>query len=169
MPQQGSQQWMWDASNLSLGRKKAQPLPHFVPGTSRAPLGRRRPPFRHKLNSEAKRKQKQRWKSKAAKKVLTSQLQVARKRLRRHVLCPNRAEIERRDRTEEERPIRVGDTVRFIPPGPKRARSSWKGEVLAFPDTLKRFVAIDRSRSLHTARYLCLIEVVPTLDAWVES
>jgi hypothetical protein len=141
----------------------------FIPGSGRAPMGPRPPPFRHKVNRDAKRKRDERVESPPSYLAVVSQLKMARIRMRTgRGQNPNRAALLARF-VRRSRKYDVGDEVNFINPSSRKnyLEAPTKGHVLGFPDKQKRFVAVDRSRTDHRRKLLSHIEVVPCTDAWL--
>jgi hypothetical protein len=105
-------------------------------------------------------------KSPASDKVISSQLLVARRRLARGVVTPNRAgllQAAKKDLCGDTK-LSIGGLVRFVPPGPRRARALCLGTVIAFPSRDRGFVAVDRRVGSHRAGSLSDIEVIPIDD-----
>lgn len=164
----------WACSPAPGPRAKRVPLrktlPNdFIRNSGRAPMGPRPPPFEHLVNSEATRKRDERNDSPASYLAVISQLNLARIRQRTgRGQNPNRAALLARFKSRS-RKYDVGDEVYFILPSSRKnyLEAPTKGHVLCFPDKLKHFVAVDRSRTDHRRKLLSHIEVVPCIDAWV--
>ena len=136
-------------------------------------MGRRAAPFEHKVHREAALKRRRREAAPVAKLVIDSQLLVTKKRIAKgEYACPNASELRIKAKelvkqnTVTALPLEPGDTVAFVPPGPRRARDLAVGEFLSFADGKSTFAAIDRGFRRRRRR-LDQIFVVPVKDCFV--
>jgi len=164
----GSQEWMYvqggarclEAKSKQNGRLHLR----YVPDSARARMGRNR---RELVDTKpASKSRRIRDKHPASDKVVSSQLLVARRRLAKGVVAPNRAELLMAAKKElrGDTKLSIGRLVRYVPPGPRRARTLRLGTVIAFPSRDRSFVAIDRRVGSHRAGLLSDIEVIPIDD-----
>lgn len=156
--------WEWVSPGPSVDRRRrCTPIEGFVKNSSRAKLGPRK--VRASKDKKAIARRQRREELGPPKKVIESQLKEARRRLKSHVFCPNRDLILDSKPPLAKSPIAMGDKVKYVPPGPRKARNNApaSGKVLEFPDAKGHFVAVLRG----TWRLLCNIDVVPLSDCWV--
>lgn len=156
--------WEWVSPGPSVDRRRrCTPIEGFVKNSSRAKLGPRK--VRASKDKKAIARRQRREELGPPKKVIESQLKEARRRLKSHVFCPNRDVILDSKPPLAKSPIAMGDKVKYVPPGPRKARNNApaSGKVLEFPDAKGHFVAVLRG----TWRLLCNIDVVPLSDCWV--
>lgn len=160
MPPAGTFRW---ETAVSVGPKpRAKHWRHLLPvgvaGTSRGRMGKRED---HVETNDAKRKRDERDEGGDVFKVILSQLRVARRRKPN----PARETVLEKYKTGDVCELKRGDKVFFVRPGPGKWSKPCVGDVVAFPDRQKRFVAVDRGQYSHRS-LLCDIEVVPVSDVW---
>ena len=136
-------------------------------------MGRREAPYQHKVHHEAVVQRKRREFCPVARLVVSSQLLVTKRQLKKGTFyCPNAQQLRIlakqlvvEERIMEDCPLDPGDVVSFIPPGPRSARALATGYFLTYAGAEKSFAAVDRGfRQAH--RRLDQIFVVPVKDVW---
>lgn len=143
-------------------RRKRHVFANYEPDSSREKLGvRRRREYSKKKPSMERRQQRYRLPN--AKKVIVSQLCLAR---RRKDGCINAEELRRGKTQKHVDSFRVGETVRFVPPARRKRAILSSGEFLGWADSKHKFAAIDTSCFKKTARLLKNIEVVRATDVF---
>jgi len=165
-----SPRWAWECRAGPTKKKRhwREKLPEFKPQSARKPMGERKEQCKRSKSKDAVRKTRERREANPAFCTVKSQLIVARARAKKGVTNPAKDAILAKF-PERNPNIRVGGRVTFVRPGPKRCSCVGRGVVLCFPDKQKRFVAIDRSEAMKTARRLLNIDVVEVADAWVAA
>jgi len=166
MPESGSQSWNYLKLREGVKKpsKRVQKLPKFEPNSSRklrAPTGE---PLAYSESPEAVRRRK--WLNKDdTRRVIESRAKTLHQQREKKFINPNRERfgVAKKPRCK----VIVGQTVTFVPPAHAKARSLWKGEVIALRGTKE--IVIDRSPVLKTPRRQCNIEVIARGDYWVEG
>jgi hypothetical protein len=167
MPAPGQYWWECNFGPRYDERKKRVRLANLPKQTARNRMGLRGEPFRHKEHEEAVKKLVSRHSWSTSEQVVQSQMLVTKKRLRAGSYYPVNADEVRRASAalqKVDQSTGVGETVRFVPQGPRRARSLACGFFLRFIG--QKFVAVERRRR-GDAQRLDQIFVVPAEDCWV--
>lgn len=125
----------------------------------------------YSLNADAKRKRGERQVAGVAFAAIKSQLQVAKKHLKKRIANPSCVTLLEQHQAQlaatQRRGLRLGDRVHFVRPGPRRLTTPGRGNIVAFPDKKKLFVAVDRSEALHKPKLAMYIDVVPVEHVWL--
>jgi hypothetical protein len=169
----GSQEWMYVRGGAVRRKHPVKGRLHlaYAPESSRAKMGPNRRRKSPRVAAACKRQY--RAKVTSCDRVVASQVLVAKRRLTKGVCAPNRSELLKKFRgfakkkNGRKAPIEVGSVVRFVPPGPRKARTMRLGTVIAFPTRDKTgMVAVDTRIATHRP-LLSGIEVIPMQDCIV--
>ncbi len=167
MPAYGSQRWEWTGPSLRPKKKRAV-LPRADPRTARHVMGTTRP--KKSISQEAKKQRKMTSRWSECEKIAQSQRKVTQNALKKATYYgPNAAEV----RLEAAGlPGMVpdfygeGTAVKFLPPGPRRARALACGFLLRTIGA--RWAVVDR-RQRGQALKLKNIFCVPIWDCWLAT
>lgn len=160
MPPSGSQQFVFDQLRFhsKTPRKRAQKLPKFEPNSSKRLRAPRQDPLLYSFESDAVRRRK--WlNADETRRVIESRARVLANQRKRAEINPHRARFKAPKRQAKQ--LKVGQMVRFVPPPHAKAKSLWKGQIIAIRG---EDVVIDRSPALKEPRRQANIEVVSSED-----